>query len=127
MSPIRMDRLESAIRIVIKYNEAFNRHDVEGMLQLLSNGCIFESSDPGPDGTVYSGKGKIALALQGLFRESSDATRKVEDIFGFGNRCILLWRYEWEKSTGKTDHLRGVDIFQVINGAISEILSYSKG
>jgi hypothetical protein len=37
MSPIRMSRLESAMRLVLAFNEAFNRHDVAGMLQLMSD------------------------------------------------------------------------------------------
>jgi hypothetical protein len=30
MSPTRMSRLESSIRLVLEFNEAFNRHDVAG-------------------------------------------------------------------------------------------------
>ena len=53
MSPIRMSRVESAIRVVLAFNESFNRHDVAGMLKLMSDDCIFESTAPGPDGAVY--------------------------------------------------------------------------
>ncbi len=31
---MKMSRLESAIRVVLKFNEAFNRHDVAGMMPL---------------------------------------------------------------------------------------------
>ncbi len=34
MSPTRMAKIESAIRIVLQFNEAFNRHDVAAMMQL---------------------------------------------------------------------------------------------
>ena len=56
MSPTRMSRIESATRIVLEFNEAFNRHDVAGMMRLMSDDCVFENTDPAPDGTVYSGK-----------------------------------------------------------------------
>jgi hypothetical protein len=40
MSPIRMARLESGVRVVLAFNEAFNRHDVAGMMRLMSDDCV---------------------------------------------------------------------------------------
>ena len=34
MSPIRMSKIEFAIRTVLEFNQAFNRHDVTGMMAL---------------------------------------------------------------------------------------------
>jgi hypothetical protein len=48
MSPTRMSRWESAIRLVIEFNEAFNRHDVAWMVKLMSEDCVFENTDPAP-------------------------------------------------------------------------------
>ena len=56
MSPIRMSRLESAVRVGLEFNAALNRHDVAGMMQLMSEDCIFETTVPAPDGVMYSGK-----------------------------------------------------------------------
>lgn len=127
MSPARMSRLELATRIVLEFNEAFNRHDVTGMMQLMSDDCVFENTDPAPDGTVYSGKEAVTQFWQDFFRESPDAHIEIEEIFGFGNRCIMRWRYNWVDVAGKKGHVRGVDIFQVRNGSIYEKLSYVKG
>jgi len=53
---MRMSRVESALRVVLEFNEACNRHDVAGMMRLMSDDCILENSGPAPDGAVYSGK-----------------------------------------------------------------------
>ena len=127
MSPARMARVELATRIVLEFNEAFNRHDVTGMMQLMSDDCVFENTVPAPDGTVYSGKEAVTQFWQDFFRESPDAHIEIEEIFGFGNRCIMRWRYNWVDVAGKEGHVRGVDIFQVRNGSIYEKLSYVKG
>jgi predicted SnoaL-like aldol condensation-catalyzing enzyme len=127
MSPIRMSRLESGVRIVIAFNEAFNRHDVAAMMQLMSDECIFENTDPAPDGAVYSGKEAIAQFWQDFFSQSPQAHIKVEEIFGLGFRCIMRWRYDWVDQAGNPGHVRGVDIFRVQNGVICEKLSYVKG
>ena len=127
MSPIRMSKLESAIRVVLEFNEAFNRHDVAGMMQLMSDDCVCENSGPAPDGAVYSGKKVVTLFFQDLFRESPHAHIEIEEIFGMGARCIMRWRYNWVDAAGKKGHVRGVDIFQLKNGSICQKLSYAKG
>jgi len=127
MSPIRMAKIESAMRIVLDFNEAFNRHDVPGMLRLMTDDCVFENTAPAPDGTRYAGKETITQFWQDFFRQSPHAHIDIEDIFGMGNHCIMRWRYNWVEADGKQGHVRGVDIFQVREGLISEKFSYVKG
>ena len=88
MSPVRMSRVESGIRVVLEFNEAFNRHDVPGMMQLMSDDCVFENTNPAPDGAVFSGKASVTQFWQDFFHDSPQAHIEVEDIFGFGMRCI---------------------------------------
>jgi predicted SnoaL-like aldol condensation-catalyzing enzyme len=127
MSPIRMDRFESGVRLVIEFNEAFNRHDVSGMMKLMSEDCVFENTDPAPDGAIYTGKEAVTRFWQDFFAQSPHAHIKIDEIFGFGNRCIMLWRYDWEDASGAKGHVRGVDIFRIQNSFICEKLSYVKG
>jgi len=127
MSPIRMSRLEAGIRVVLEFNDAFNRHDVVGMMQLMSDDCVFENTNPAPDGAVYSGKEVVTQFWHDFFRESPQAHIKIEEIFGFGERCIMRWKYSWVDMGGEKGHVRGVDIFRVRNGSIREKLSYVKG
>lgn len=43
-----------------------------------------------------------------------------------GDRCVVRWIYHKTKE-GKPWHLRGVDVFKVRDGKVSEKLSYVKG
>jgi predicted SnoaL-like aldol condensation-catalyzing enzyme len=122
-----MSKIESGIRVVLEFNEAFNRHDVAAMMQLMSDDCIFENTGPAPDGAVYSGKEAVTRFWQDFFRQSPHAHIQIEEIFGFGERCIMRWRYSWVDSAGEKGHMRGVDIFRVRDGSIREKLSYVKG
>ncbi|MCR4406436.1 MAG: nuclear transport factor 2 family protein [Anaerolineae bacterium] len=124
---MKMSRIESAIRVVLEFNKAFNRHDVAGMMQLMSDDCIFENSGPAPDGAVYAGKEAIAQFWQDFFHGSPQAHIEIEEIFGFGIRCVMRWRYEWVDEAGEKGHVRGVDIFKLKGGSICEQLSYVKG
>lgn len=128
MSPARMSRIEAATRTVLAFHDALNRHDVAGMMALMSEDCIFENTHPAPDGTVYAGKESVTQFWQDFFRESPQAQIEIEEIFGLGgNRCVMRWRYHWVDAAGQAGHVRGVDVFKVEDGLIREKLSYVKG
>jgi limonene-1,2-epoxide hydrolase len=124
---MKMSRLESAIRTVLAFNEALNRHDIAGMMQHVSEDCRFENATPAPDGAVYSGKAAISEFWRVFFGQSPQAHIQVEEIFGLGFRCVMRWRYDWVDAAAEKGHVRGVDLYQVRNGLISEKLSYVKG
>lgn len=127
MTPVRMSKIESGMRVVLEFNDVFNRHDVAGMMRLMTDDCIFENTDPAPDGTLYSGKEAVTKFWQSFFHESPNAHIEIEEIFGMGLHCIMRWKYEWVDSSGQKGHVRGVDVFKLREGLISEKLSYVKG
>ena len=122
MSPACMEKIEAAMRVVLEFNDAFNRHDVAGMMKLMTEDCVFENTDPAPDGTPYRGKEAVTQFWEKFFQESPQAHIDIEEIFGMGYRCIMRWKYSWG-----TGHVRGVDVFKVADGLISEKFSYVKG
>ncbi len=127
MSPARMSRLETSIRVVIDFNEAFNRHDIKAMMQLMSDDCVFENTNPAPDGTMIKGKDAVIQFWEDFFRDSPHAHIEIEEIFSLSFRCVMRWKYNWTDTSGKSGHVRGVDIFKVTNGLICEKFSYVKG
>jgi ketosteroid isomerase-like protein len=127
MSPTRMAKFESAIRTVLDFNEAFNRHDVPSMMQLMSDDCRFEGTTPAPDGTMYLGKEAVTRFWQDFFRGSPQAHIDIEEVFSLGERCVMGWNYSWVDAAGQKGHARGVDVFRVRDNVILEKLSYVKG
>ncbi len=127
MSPARMEKVEAGMRVALAFQTAFNRHDSAAILQLLSDDCLFEYPSPAPDGTTFTGKEAIRPFWERFFLAAPDVQLEVEELFGFGARCILRWRRHWTDEAGQKRHLRGVYLFQVRDGLICEHLSYVKG
>ncbi len=127
MSPIRLEKLETAIRTVLDFNEAFNRHDVPAMMQLVSDDCSYESPAPTPDGTVFKGKAAITQFWLDHFVQSPTTHYQIEDVFSFGERCILHGKYSDADPAGGEKTVRRVDVFRVRAGLICEQLAYVKG
>ncbi len=122
-----MSKDEISIDLIHKFNDAFNRHDVAGMMGLMSDDCIFENTSPAPDGTVYAGWEAVRQFWHDFFHQTPQAHIEIEEIWGLSGRCLMRWRYDWVDAAGHPGHVRGVDIFRIKNGRISEKLSYVKG
>ena len=122
----RLSRLEAGLRTVLAFTESFNQHQVSTMLHFLSVDCVLETAVPAPGGTRLNDRESLEAYWLGLFKEYPVYHRYVEEIFGLGNRCILRWRDEWGEIGGEEEQARGVDIFNVRDGLICEILSYTK-
>jgi ketosteroid isomerase-like protein len=112
--------------VVERFNEAFNRHDVEGIMQCMTGDCVFENTRPAPDGTRLVGQAAVRRFWEEFFARSPQARFDTEDLFAAGDRCVVRWTYHWVRE-GKAGHVRGVDLFRVRNGQVAEKLSYVKG
>ena len=110
-----------------RFNEAFNRHDVDAVMALMTGDCVFENTSPSPDGERYEGQSSVRGFWERLFASSPAARFDSEDTFAAGDRCTVRWVYHWVDKEGKPGHVRGVDVFRVRDGKVAEKLSYVKG
>jgi ketosteroid isomerase-like protein len=115
-----------ALAVVRRFNDAFNRHDVDGIMAMMTPDCVFENTRPAPDGTRVEGAAAVRAVWERLFASSPQARFEFTDMFAAGDRALVLWTYHWVKDSGP-GHVRGVDVFRVRDGKIAEKLSYVKG
>ena len=111
---------------VERFNEAFNRHDVDAIMALMTDDCVFENTHPAPDGLRLEGSAAVRAYWEKLFEVSPRAHFAAEEMFTSGDRCVVRWTYSWVKR-GSPGRVRGVDLFRVRDGRVAEKLSYVKG
>lgn len=112
--------------VVERFNEAFNHHDVDAIMGLMTDDCVFENTRPAPNGERLVGQVAVRQAWEELFRRSPQARFEAEELFACGDRCVVRWTYHWARD-GEAGHVRGVDLFRVRGGRVAEKLSYVKG
>jgi ketosteroid isomerase-like protein len=112
--------------VVERFNEAVNRHDVDGIMAAMTADCVFENTRPRPDGERHQGAAAVRAFWETFFLRSPQARFETEEIFAVGDRCVVRWRYRWVRE-GAEGHVRGVDLFRVQDGRVAEKLSYVKG
>ena len=111
----------SAVALVEKLNDAWNAHDLDAALSLLSDDCVFEATSPAPDGTRHVGPGAIRDAWAPIFGERH--TRfTIEATLASGDHVVQQWTYNWGGG-----HVRGIDVIHVAHGNVTAKRSYVKG
>lgn len=117
----------STLAAVQRFNEAFDRHDVDGVMKAMTRDCIFENTCPPPDGERFAGQDSVRAFWEKFFTSSPDARFTTEEIFAAKDRCVVRWRYDWTGKDGSHGHIRGVDLFRVRDGKVAEKFAYVKG
>lgn len=116
-----MDTSETE-RVVRAFGDALNAHDVEAVMALMTDDCVFENTSPFPDGERFTGQAAVRAFWTEFLRNSPAAHFEIEQLFACGDRCTSLWRYTWGDG-----YIRGVDVFRVRDGKVAEKLAYVKG
>jgi len=109
------------IEVVAVFGAAWAAHDLETALGLVTADCVFDATGPAPDGTRYVGQAAVRQAWEAIFSDSTSQF-DAEETFAADDRVVQLWKYSWNGG-----HVRGVDVFRVRDGQVSEKLSYVKG
>ena len=107
---------------ITAFNEAFGRHDVDAVMALMTDDCIFENTLPTPDGERHVGQKAVREFWNQFFNDSPRATFETEEMVVAGDRAAVRWRFDWGDG-----HIRGIDLFKVSDGKVAEKLSYVKG
>jgi limonene-1,2-epoxide hydrolase len=104
------------------FNEAFNRHDVDAVMKLMTPDIIFENTSGGR----FEGQDVVHAVLTRAFDLMSVGGFDTEAIFAAGDRCVVLWAYTFDQEEPERGRMRGVDIFHVRDGLFAEKFSYVK-
>ncbi len=110
-----------AATVVSRFNDAWNAHDLDAVMALVAEDCVFEATTPAPDGSRYEGRAAVREAWAPVVGDAR-AHVTVERTIGDRDHVVQQWCYDWGAG-----HVRGVDVIRVADGAITAKHSYVKG
>ncbi len=117
-------------RVTPKFLDAFanawNRHDVDELMNFMSGDCVFEAS-AGSDvcGTRYEGREQVRKGFAEVFAAFPDAHWGGVRHFISGNRGVSEWTFTGIRA-GVRVEVTGCDLFTFKNGKIAVKNSYRK-
>ena len=113
---------------LIKWNQAWDRHDLEGVMQLFHEDVLFENWT----GAKIRGRDSLEKAWAPWFESHGGFRFTEEDTFidEAEQKVLYRWQLDWpsmEKGfEGRPESRRGVDVLHFKDGKIIKKLTYSK-
>lgn len=118
---------EVTVQLLQAFADAWNRHDVEGLMLFMTDDCVFESS-AGADvcGTRFEGTEAVRKGYSKSWEDFPDAQWNAARHFVIGDRGVSEWVFTGTNADGKRSEVAGCDIFTFRDGKISVKNSYRK-
>jgi len=119
---------EEMKEFLAEMNEAFNAHDLEGVLERLHDDIYFENWTGGRVEGIES----LRAAWVPWFKDHGGFRFTPEDVLidEAQQKAVTLWRLDWPSTEAGYEGLhetrRGVDVIRFEDGKVIEKLTYSK-
>ena len=118
---------EITVEMLQAFADAWNRHDVDGLMSFMTEDCVFEAS-AGSDvcGTRYVGRDSVRAAFAEVWATFPDAQWCNARHFVHGERGVSEWTFTGTRADGTRVEVDGCDLFTFRDGKISLKDSYRK-
>lgn len=124
--PQRADT-QATVKMLDRFADAWNRHDVDALMSMMTDDCVFEASGGSQvDGQRSEGKEAVRVAYAAVFAAFPDAHWANARHFVAGNRGVSEWTFAGTQKDGKRVEVTGCDLFTLRDGKIAIKNSYRK-
>ena len=109
------------------FADAWNRHDVDALMSMMTADCIFEASAGNAvDGERHEGQQAVRAAFAAVFEQYPDAHWGNVRHFVAGDRGVSEWIFTGTRTDGARVEVTGCDLFTFRNGKIAIKNSFRK-
>jgi steroid delta-isomerase-like uncharacterized protein len=117
----------SDAQVLERVLDAFNRHDVDGIMEFFAEDCVFETPrGPEPWGRRLRGKEQVRKGFEARFAGIPDIHYGKDRHWVSGNRAVSEWTITGTDTSGERVEVQGCDLFELRDGRITRKDSYWK-
>ena len=117
----------SKLDVLARMLDGFNRHDLDAIMSLFAEDCVFESPrGPDPWGRRFEGKRAVAEGLGARFSGIPDVSYEGHGDFVSGERGTSEWTLRGTTVDGERLEVRGCDLWTFRGDRIVRKDSYWK-
>ena len=118
---------EVSIGFLQAFADAWNRHDLDGLMSFMTDDCVFESSaGDSVCGTRFEGRVAVRAAFARAWESLPDARWADARHFVCGERGVSEWVFSGTQADGRRVEVNGCDVFTFRDGKIAIKNSYRK-
>lgn len=116
-----------AVELLDRFADAWNRHDLDALMSMMTDDCVFEASAGSQvNGHRSEGRDAVRAAYAAVFEAFPDAHWADPRHVVAGNRGVSEWTFTGTQRDGKRVEVTGCDLFTFRDGRIAIKNSYRK-
>ncbi len=120
-----MSDTSTTIDVVTRFENNFNKHDADLLMQDMTEDAVFEHVAVEGQGLGrFEGRDAVRESFASVPEHFPNIQLEVTDIIGNGDRCSVQWIARWDLPDGGRGELKGADFFRMRGDKICEKLSY---
>jgi steroid delta-isomerase-like uncharacterized protein len=117
----------AAFALLDRFADAWNRHDLDALMSMMTDDCVFEASaGPQVGGQRSEGPAAVRAAYAAVFDAFPDAQWANARHFVSHNRAVSEWTFTGTNREGRRVEVNGCDLFTLRDGRIAVKNSYRK-
>lgn len=112
--------------IIHKFADAFNRQDLEALLDCFTETAIYHDTFYG----AHSGRAGLGVLFERMFRDGKDYTWKMNVVVSDQLRAAAEWTFDYTvtdavpRSAGRKVRIDGMSLFELKDGKIASYREY---
>jgi steroid delta-isomerase-like uncharacterized protein len=115
-------------KFVARFNEVWNGHDIDGILEMMTDDVVFEASfGKDPWGERITGKPAVKAFLESMMTRIPDIRWDEIRHFAHPELVTVEWLTSGTPKNGPAYKVEGCDILTIRDGKIAAKRSYRKG
>ena len=116
-----------SLALLERFAEAWNRHDLDALMSMMTDDCVFEAS-AGPEvaGQHSEGKQAVRAAYAAVFEAYPDAHWANARHVIAGGRAVSEWTFTGTHTDGRRVEVNGCDLFTIREGKVAIKNSFRK-
>ena len=110
-----------------RFADAWNRHDLDGLMSMMSDDCVFDASAGSQvHGQRSEGRLAVRAAFAAVFESFPDAHWASPRHFVAGDRGVSEWTFTGTRADGTRVEVAGCDLLTFRDGRIAVKNSFRK-
>jgi SnoaL-like domain len=109
---VQPDLAVERARVLVEFGEAWAAKNVDALMALVTDDCIYAASVGPEPGETFSGRDSVRAGFAALLTYDAGGESRNGRIAVLGELGLAEWAYELRDALGRAIVVRGCDIFE---------------
>ena len=117
---------QEKLNLLTEFSAAWGRSDLDGLMNLMTEDCVYAASVGPEPGTTYRGKEEVRQGFAEIIEYESGGEQRDGRKWVSGDYVFSEWAYDEIAEDGTVTEIRGIDIFHFVDGKLALKDAYRK-